>query len=98
VTIISGHRDTHFEFLENVSVNQHFTVQKPSGERVQDVEIVNSSDTVITAPEHGHQLVLVTCYPFGEVSSNTDFRLLVIVEPITGTNDSNSKSFQLSRR
>jgi len=79
-TMISGHRDTHFEFIDDVEVNDAIylqTADKTTRYQVYDLRIVDSK-TYTVQPDTGEQtLVLTTCYPFDAVSSGGSLRYLV---------------------
>jgi len=80
-TIISGHRDTHFRFLERVRPGDELVLETPGSPpvrfRVQDTEVVDSRTAVIDRAADGAGLVLVTCYPFGAVRPGGPLRWVV---------------------
>lgn len=72
-TIIAAHRDTHFEFLKELSVGDLVMLETPSGAlieyRVTGMQIVDAARSGIE-PEGGpSRLALVTCWPFGALVS-----------------------------
>lgn len=81
--MISGHRDTHFSFLQNLNINDALhlqTTDKTSSYQVYDLQIVDSRS--YTLPRHTEQniLVLVTCYPFNSVTTGGTLRFLIYAE------------------
>lgn len=85
LTVIGGHRDTHFRFLQNLRLGQRVGVQSGSGElryyRVKSIDIVDASAGGITLRDSQDQLMLVTCYPFDAVFSGGPLRYRVVAEP-----------------
>jgi sortase A len=83
--IISGHRDTHFRFLQELQQGDELTLE--SIDHIERFKIV--STRVIDARQEGlypsenpEGLYLVTCYPFDAVSTGGDQRYVVRAEPI----------------
>jgi sortase A len=72
--IISGHRDTHFRFLQYV---RHY--------RVSHKQIANASTDAINPAAMPGGLVLVTCYPFDALQAGGSERYLVFAHPIGTT-------------
>lgn len=67
--IIAAHRDTHFEFLKDLSVGDTVMLETTAGERIKyrvtNMEVVDAARSGIE-PEGGpSRLALVTCWPFG---------------------------------
>jgi sortase A len=67
--LIAGHNDTHFAFLKNAKVGQHYSVTH--------VEVINQYNTDFLQQSG---LYLLTCYPFDSLASGTDLRWLVSAE------------------
>ncbi len=81
-TVLVGHRDTHFAFLENLAPGSPLVLETPDGCRqlycVLSIEIVHESDTAPLAPgAAGAQLTLITCYPFAAVVPGGPLRWVV---------------------
>ncbi|WP_394132163.1 class GN sortase [Shewanella maritima] len=85
-TIIAGHRDTHFSLLEFVSVGDIIELINYEGYQIQyeveKVEIVHESDTQILQPTQENILTLVTCYPFQDLASQTEYRYVIQAKSI----------------
>jgi len=81
-TIIAAHRDTHFEFLQEVQKGDVIIIHNTMGRQrdyiVQDMTIVDKQnvDWLDNAP-YSHQLTLVTCYPFNAVQVGGRLRYVV---------------------
>jgi len=90
-TILTGHRDTHFRFLETLRAGETLLLQARTGLwhrfTVRDGQIVDSRTASIRIDEDGRHLILVTCYPFRTLTRHTPFRYVVTaaMEPmVTG--------------
>lgn len=87
VSIVGGHRDTHFAFLEHVSLGDTFTVTTRDGSQqsyvVRSANVANSLTDPLTAIPYDSQLILVTCYPFDAVNPDGPLRYVVRAEPLS---------------
>ncbi len=67
-TVIAGHRDTHFRFLEDLEPGELLKVESDKGSkhlyRVIEAEIVDSRTGSLLLDTDVAILSLVTCYPF----------------------------------
>ncbi len=83
-TILNGHRDTHFTFLEKLQVGDVIIIEASDKRqitfRVSDLKVVDSRKTVILHDDNISQLALLTCYPFNAISPGGPLRYLVIGE------------------
>ena len=79
-TIIGGHRDTHFEFLQNLKVGQEIFLEDNNGVshhyRIEALEI-HDSDKQQILDKGDSSLTLVTCYPFNTLEVGGSLRYLV---------------------
>jgi sortase A len=69
---ISGHRDTFFRPLRNITRNDIITLTTLRGDyryRVVSTRIVSPNDVAVLDPSNTEVLTLVTCYPFYYVGS-----------------------------
>jgi sortase A len=69
---LAGHRDTFFRPLRNILVGDEITFKTPErniGYVVETISIVAPGDLQVLEPTAGHNLTLVTCYPFYYVGS-----------------------------
>ena len=80
-TILSGHRDTHFRFLEWLNKGDQLILQQPNGRTtvfaIQSMDIVDAHRTTIHLTPTKESLVLVTCYPFDAVTTGGPLRYVV---------------------
>lgn len=88
LSMIGGHRDTHFGFLETVDVDSAFHLELPTGEkmryRVTHTVVVNINlEPLPSAQGNLDELLLVTCYPFDALSAGP-LRYLVRARPESG--------------
>ena len=87
--ILTGHRDTHFQFLERLHGGETLLLQTRTGRwhrfTVRDGQIVDSRTASMYSDEDGRYLILVTCYPFRTLTPNQPFRYVVTAdrEPMT---------------
>ena len=82
VRVISGHRDTHFLFLRDVTADMRIELyslgrRSPEVFVVQQQTIVDSRRARLPAVAPG-SLILVTCFPFDAPSPNGPLRYLSI--------------------
>ncbi len=80
-SVIGGHRDTHFEFLRDVVVNDRFTIETTDGEsrwfQIIDAGVKDSRTSGIRLDSEANLLTLVTCYPFDAVDTGGSLRFVV---------------------
>jgi len=80
-TILTGHRDTHFEFLKQLKQDDEIMLETAAGITrrylVQDSQIVDARTASIDLPDGEDQLVLVTCYPFDAIVPGGALRYVV---------------------
>lgn len=83
-TVFSGHRDTHFKFLQHLQFGDEIFITSASGAQyryaIADTTVVNNQDTRITMSSDERKLTLVTCYPFRSINPSGDKRYVVIAE------------------
>ncbi len=85
--VISGHRDTHFRFLEDISPGARLTLEFPDGNkrryRVVDTRVadVRAYDGNVPYPAT-EGLTLITCYPFNALRPGGPLRYLVDADPL----------------
>lgn len=83
-TILTGHRDTHFAFLESVQPGEQLSLQSTDSSlhhyRVTDRQIIDSRTGIIPLDRKQNALVLITCYPFATLIPGGPFRYVVTAE------------------
>jgi sortase A len=80
LTMISGHRDTHFSFLKDLKLDDNIYLQTANETityQVYDLQIVNSKTFALASDNNKQTLVLVTCYPFDAITSGGSLRYIV---------------------
>ena len=80
VKLISGHRDTHFNKLQNINLNDAIfikTAESIKHYKVKDIGVVDSQNYSIDADNGRYDLVLITCYPFNVISTGGSQRFIV---------------------
>ena len=97
VTVIGGHRDTHFEFLRDIEVNTLLSMQMPDGKtvsyRVSDMRVVDvDHDPFLSMRSEGSALMLVTCYPFDALLPGGPLRYVVTARAILSSAATNRTS------
>ena len=82
--MISGHRDTHFQFLQHLQENDLIEVEWPTGHRtsytVQELTVVDSRHIRLANHPDSDALILTTCYPFDAIDPGGPLRYVVRAE------------------
>jgi sortase A len=69
--VLTGHRDTHFEFLKRLKEDDEIMLETAAGSTqrylVHDSQIVDARTATINLADGEDRLVLVTCYPFDTI-------------------------------
>lgn len=89
VSVIGGHRDTHFEFLQYLVPGDVIRIDSGTSVtnyRVRESRVVDSSKETLSLHSGFDALVLVTCYPFNALSPGGPLRYLVYADPVVGPN------------
>lgn len=84
-TLISGHRDTHFEFLQDISVGDEFKLDSILDNdayiyKVSDIKVIDSDKQDINISDNQSELKLVTCYPFNTPIAGGPLRYVVTAD------------------
>ena len=78
---ISGHRDTHFRFLEYLQAGDRVVVEIPQGKqkvyRVERAIITDAADAWVESEPLTSRLSLITCYPFESIVPGGSQRYIV---------------------
>ncbi len=83
--VISGHRDTHFRFLQSLRPGDRIRLRRPEGKfwfEVRDLEIVDSRRRELVVEPGVARLSLVTCYPFDSPLAGGPLRYVVTALPL----------------
>lgn len=85
-SIIAGHRDTHFQFLQYLTLDESIMVETAGGDthlyRVTDIDVVDSRRGSIVIDTDVPMLSLVTCYPFGAREAGGPLRYVVTAKMV----------------
>lgn len=85
VVVISGHRDTHFRFLQYLELDDTIILQNRERQRtvyrVSSMQVVDK-DALIAANNNVRNLMLVTCWPFDSSGPNSQHRFIVHAQAI----------------
>jgi sortase A len=81
-TLISGHRDTHFRFLQDVALGDEFVLDSILDNnnytyKVSNIKIIDSDKQDIAIIDNQSELKLVTCYPFNAPIAGGPLRYIV---------------------
>lgn len=80
-TVIAGHRDTHFQFLQDVQRGELFSIESNEGlkhlYKVVAIDIVDSQKGRLLLDTDAAILSLVTCYPFDTTEADGSLRYVV---------------------
>lgn len=84
VTLIGGHRDSHFRVLEDVRIGDVIRLQGQDRRwqqyRVSNLAVADSRRDAIALNSTHNRLVLITCYPFDALMAGGPLRYLVEAE------------------
>ena len=85
-TVISAHRDTHFKFLKDVSINDVFELTDrnniTSSFEVSDIKVIDATKQDVAIHSNQDELKLITCYPFDALVARGPLRLVVTAKMI----------------
>ncbi len=85
-SIIAGHRDTHFQFLQFMQHGESIMIEMADGKthlyQVTDIDVVDSRRGSILIDTELPMLSLVTCYPFGAAEVGGPMRFVVTAKMI----------------
>lgn len=84
--ILTGHRDTHFSFLQQLEQSDVIELDTTTGirrrYRVEETRIADSRSASIGIQQGQPRLVLVTCYPFDAIQAGGPLRYVVTALPV----------------
>lgn len=85
LSLISGHRDTHFSGLQKLAPGETVTLETPDGAvtryRVSGAQVVHRDNAAFPRGS-GDRLALVTCFPFDTPNPNGPLRFIVFADII----------------
>lgn len=84
--VIAGHRDTHFQFLQDLQIGETLLFEMADGKnhlyRINDIDVVDSRRASLVLDTDEPMLSLVTCYPFESRRAGGPLRYVVSAEMI----------------
>jgi sortase A len=85
-SVIAGHRDTHFQFLQLLNVGESLLFEMPDGKRhlyrISYLDVLDSRRGSIVLDTDQPMLSLITCYPFNSPRAGGPMRYVVTAEMI----------------
>ena len=93
--VISGHRDTHFRFLKELSPGDQLQIElrdRMQTFEVSQVEVVDSRWRELVIEPGTSRLSLVTCYPFDSALAGGPLRYVVTALPVVSDVRSSPRS------
>lgn len=84
--VISGHRDTHFRFLESLQTGDLIQLTTRESSRwfeVRYTDVVDSRHEELVIDPGVERISLVTCYPFDSLQAGGPLRYVVTAMPYT---------------
>jgi sortase A len=90
-TVLAGHRDSHFAFLQNLLPGQEIVLQQ---QQLPEQRYVVTATQVVDSRSQplevwpGQRLLLVTCFPFDAIDPHGPLRYLVYAEPVAAAANS----------
>jgi sortase A len=87
LSVLSGHRDTHFRFLAELRRGDALELQRSDGSwrsfRVTATEVVDGEQAMLPRLTDGPaRLLLATCYPFDAVLPGGPLRYIVLADAV----------------
>jgi sortase A len=79
-SLISGHRDTHFRFLQDLRLGDELVVERTGGTSryvVSGFRVIDIDRAPLVLDSGADQLVLATCFPFRDWTAGGSQRYLV---------------------
>jgi sortase A len=81
VSVIAGHRDTHFRALADLKLGERFELELPDGSwhvyEVAAIDVVDSTSAALRLDAAESTIALVTCWPFDAVAPGGALRFVV---------------------
>ena len=83
-TVLAGHRDTHFRFLQHLEAGDELRIESVTGStrryQVAAIQVLDADDRGPTDPTGPSRLTLVTCFPFDSLLPGGTLRYVVTAE------------------
>lgn len=86
LSVIAGHRDTHFEFLRKLVPGDELWIDRPDGTRVRyrvsNLAVIDARTDRVALDAPVNVLELVTCFPFDAVVAGGPLRYRVLAQRV----------------
>ena len=86
LSVITGHRDTHFRFLEALATGDELLITDTHGVRqrfrVTGGRVIDSTTTGLSLDSAAAEVALVTCYPFDAIRPGGPLRYVVFADAV----------------
>lgn len=84
-SMVAGHRDSHFEFMQHLELDDRIMVSNYLGQRQQYIikkayRLDTRTEQLVLHPEQ-NTLTLITCYPFNNLAAQGPLRWIVEAVP-----------------
>ncbi len=80
-SVIGGHRDTHFKFLQHLQLGDDIYIELANGQsklfKVSNLEIADVRSSQLRLDNTEPVLMLITCYPFNVIARTGNLRYVV---------------------
>ena len=87
LSVIAGHRDTHFGFLRKLQVGDELWIDRPDGKsasyRVRNIDVVDARQQRVPLDAAADALELITCFPFDAIVPGGPMRYRVRAERVS---------------
>jgi sortase A len=87
LSVIAGHRDTHFEFLRQLRVGDELWIDRSDGARVpyrvSALDVLDAREQRVSLDATANALELVTCYPFDAIVPGGPLRYRVLADRVS---------------
>ena len=86
--VISGHRDTHFTFMQDLKPGDKILLETRIGQQeyvVEFEEVIDTNQHSLVIEPGIDRLSLVTCYPFDALTAGGPLRYVVTALPVDTT-------------
>ena len=94
--ILSGHRDTHFAFVQDLQLEDALAVQTIQGKWrnfvVETIKVMDSRIDTLPMNQEKPNLRLITCYPFDAIQPGGPLRYVVTAGPTIPRGESETGS------
>jgi sortase A len=84
-SVITGHRDTHFRFLDDLAIGHRLDMQTITGAvehyEITMIMIVHESETYLLEDTDMSTITLIACYPFDAIQPGDPLRYVVVAKP-----------------